>query len=106
MSRHGAIGFVASPGRFQAGDRAFRWLQQKARPLMSLDRFRTALAIDDDPARAADRVAEDLIAQGGGGSVGFVYVTDRLSSGLDAIVATLAQKTGVAIGSGRSASAS
>jgi len=63
---------------------------------MSSDHFRAALVIDDDPARAADRVADDLAAKGGGGSVGFVYVTDRLKTGLGPVVATLAQKTGVA----------
>ena len=63
---------------------------------MSLDRFRSALVADEDPARAADRLADDLNAQGTGGSIGFVYVTDRLKTGLEPIIATLKQKTGVA----------
>lgn len=63
---------------------------------MSQDRFRATLVADADPARAAERAAEELAAQGSGGSVGFVYVSDRLNSGLEPIIATLAQKTGVA----------
>lgn len=63
---------------------------------MSMDRFRSALVADEDPTRAADRLADDLNAQGSGGSIGFVYVTDKLKSGLEPIVATLKQKTGVA----------
>ncbi|WP_026606912.1 FIST signal transduction protein [Methylocapsa acidiphila] len=63
---------------------------------MATDRFRAALAVDDDPARAAARLAEDLAAQGEGGSIGFVYATDRLEGGLAPVIATLAQRTGVA----------
>jgi len=63
---------------------------------MTLDRFRAALVIDEDPVRAADRIADALVAQGDGGSIGFVYITDKLKSDLAPIVATLAQKTGVA----------
>ncbi len=63
---------------------------------MTLDRFRAALVVEDDPERAVAQVAEELVAKGGGGSIGFVYVTDRLKSGLGPIIATLAQRTGVA----------
>jgi small ligand-binding sensory domain FIST len=69
---------------------------EKAPPNMPLDRFRAALAIDEDPARAADQVADALAAQGDGGSIGFVYISDKLKSGLEPIVAVLSQKTGVA----------
>lgn len=62
---------------------------------MTLDRFRAALVTDEDPTRAADRIADELAAKGDGGSVGFVYVTDRLKTGLGSVVATLAQKTSV-----------
>jgi len=57
--------------------------------------FRSALAIDEDALRATEKVAADLIAQGAGGSLGFVYVTDRLKSDLKTVVETLRAKTGV-----------
>jgi small ligand-binding sensory domain FIST len=61
----------------------------------SAEAFRTALAIDDDALRATDKVADDLMAQGSGGSLGFVYVTDRLKSDLASVVEKLRAKTGV-----------
>jgi small ligand-binding sensory domain FIST len=61
----------------------------------SAEAFRTALAIDEDALRATDKVADDLIAQGSGGSLGFVYVTDRLKSDLGTVVEKLREKTGV-----------
>ncbi|WP_051953679.1 FIST signal transduction protein [Methylocapsa aurea] len=63
---------------------------------MPLDHFRTALVIDEDPVRAADRIAAELMSQGCGGTIGFVYITDRLNSGIEPVVASLRQKTGVA----------
>jgi len=63
--------------------------------MASAEAFRTALAIDEDAQRATDKVADDLVAQGSGGSLGFVYVTDRFKSGLGSVVETLRAKTGV-----------
>jgi small ligand-binding sensory domain FIST len=61
----------------------------------SAEAFRTALAIDQDAIRATEKVAGDLIAQGSGGSLGFVYVSDRLKSDLGSVVEHLRAKTGV-----------
>jgi small ligand-binding sensory domain FIST len=61
----------------------------------SAEAFRTALAIDEDALRATEKVADDLNAQGSGGSLGFVYVTDRLKSDLGSVVEKLRAKTGV-----------
>ncbi len=57
--------------------------------------FRTALAIDPDPQAAAAKVAADLAAQGSGGALGFVYVTDRSKADMAAVVETLRAGTGV-----------
>jgi small ligand-binding sensory domain FIST len=57
--------------------------------------FRAALAINADAALATDEVATALMAQGSGGSLGFVYVTDRLKSDLKTVVDALRAKTGV-----------
>jgi small ligand-binding sensory domain FIST len=57
--------------------------------------FRTALAIDPDPQAAAAKVAADLAAQGGGGALGLVYVTDRSKADMAAIVEILRAGTGV-----------
>jgi small ligand-binding sensory domain FIST len=63
---------------------------------MALAPFRAALASDEDPQRAAHRLADDLLAQGSGGTVGFLYATDRLKTDLAPIVEILTQRTGVA----------
>src|SRR5262245_48793146 len=57
--------------------------------------FRTALAIDPDPKTAAAKVAAALAEQGGGGALGFVYVTDRLKSDMATVVETLRAATSV-----------
>ena len=57
--------------------------------------FRTALAIDPDPQAAAAKVSADLAAQGRGGALGFVYVTDRSKADMAAVVETLRAGTGV-----------
>jgi small ligand-binding sensory domain FIST len=57
--------------------------------------FRTALAIDPDPQAATAKVAADLAAQGRGGALGFVYVTDRSKADMVAVVETLRAGTGV-----------
>ncbi len=57
--------------------------------------FRTALAINPDAALATEQVAAELVAQGNGGSLGFVYVTDRLKSDLGSVVEHLRARTGV-----------
>jgi len=62
---------------------------------MALDRFRAALAIESEPERAAHLLADELLAQGSGGTVGFLYATDRLKSDLAPIVDILSQRTGV-----------
>jgi small ligand-binding sensory domain FIST len=61
----------------------------------SAEAFRTALATDPDPQVAAAKVAATLAAQGSGGTLGFVYVTDRVKSDLPSIVETLRAGTGV-----------
>ncbi|HYP58499.1 MAG TPA: FIST C-terminal domain-containing protein [Beijerinckia sp.] len=62
---------------------------------MPLDPFRAAIAVDDDPGRAANKLADDLAGQGSGGTVGFIYVTDRLGANLSSLVETLRHKTGI-----------
>jgi small ligand-binding sensory domain FIST len=57
--------------------------------------FRTAMASDPEPQAAAAKVAADLAAQGSGGALGFVYVTDRSKADMAAVVATLRAGTGV-----------
>jgi small ligand-binding sensory domain FIST len=57
--------------------------------------FRTALAIDPDPQAAAAKVAADLAAQGSGGALGFVYVTDRSKADMASVVETLRAATGI-----------
>jgi len=64
--------------------------------MASAERFRAALAIDADAERATEQVAADLMAQGSGGALGFVYVTDRFKSDLAKVVEVLREKTGVA----------
>jgi small ligand-binding sensory domain FIST len=61
----------------------------------SAEAFRTALAIDPAPQAAAAKVAAELAAQGGGGALGFVYVTDRSKADMAAVVETLRAGTGV-----------
>jgi small ligand-binding sensory domain FIST len=57
--------------------------------------FRTAIATDSDARAAAEKVAADLAAQGGGGTLGFVYVTDRIESDMAAVADTLRAGTRV-----------
>jgi small ligand-binding sensory domain FIST len=57
--------------------------------------FRATLAVDPDPRTAAAKVAATLAEQGGGGALGFVYVTDRIKSDMLAVVETLRAGTGV-----------
>jgi small ligand-binding sensory domain FIST len=57
--------------------------------------FRTAMAIDPDPQSAAAKVAAELMAQGSGGALGFVYVTDRSKADMAAVVDTLRAGTGI-----------
>jgi small ligand-binding sensory domain FIST len=61
-----------------------------------IDRFRAALALDEDPVAAVDSLARDLAAQGRGGTVGFIYATDAFEAGLGAVTDMLREKTGVA----------
>ena len=62
---------------------------------MVLDRFRAALAVENDATRAAHLLADNLLGQGSGGTVGFLYATDRLKSDLAPIVDILSQRTRV-----------
>jgi small ligand-binding sensory domain FIST len=64
--------------------------------MASAEGFRTALAVDPDPQAAAAKVAAELASQGSGGTLGFVYVTDRTKSDMASIVETLRAGTGVA----------
>jgi small ligand-binding sensory domain FIST len=57
--------------------------------------FRTALSAEPDPQAAAANVADALAGQGSGGTLGFVYVTDRVKARMPAIVDTLRARTGV-----------
>jgi small ligand-binding sensory domain FIST len=57
--------------------------------------FRSALAIDEDGLSAVDTLAEQLALMGSGGSVGFLYVTDRLAGDLSAMVERLTLLTGI-----------
>lgn len=61
-----------------------------------IDRFRVALARDEDPIAAVSTVARELAAQGEGGSIGFVYATDKFKADLGTITDMLREKTGVA----------
>ncbi|HTJ01511.1 MAG TPA: FIST C-terminal domain-containing protein [Methylovirgula sp.] len=61
-----------------------------------IDRFRAALALDEDPIAAVDSLARDLAAQGSGGTVGFIYATDAFEGGLGTVTDMLREKTGVA----------
>jgi small ligand-binding sensory domain FIST len=63
---------------------------------MPLDPFRAALSTETDPVRAAEALADALEAQGHGGTLGFLYATDRLKAELGPIVEILSQRTGVA----------
>jgi small ligand-binding sensory domain FIST len=63
---------------------------------MPLDPFRAALSTEADPLRAAQALGDALEAKGKGGTLGFVYATDRLKGDLGAIMEVLAQRTGVA----------
>jgi small ligand-binding sensory domain FIST len=62
---------------------------------MPLDPFRAALVTETDPLRAAEALADALEAQGTGGTLGFLYATDRLKADLAPIAEILAQRTGV-----------
>lgn len=57
--------------------------------------FRVALAVDEDGLAAADTIAEQLSLMGTGGSVGFIYATDRLAGDLSDIVQRLTLRTGI-----------
>ncbi len=59
------------------------------------DPFRVAMAIDTVADRAADSVAEQLSLMGDGGSIGFVYVTDKLAPAMSDIVQRLILRTGI-----------
>ncbi len=61
-----------------------------------IDRFRVALARDENPVAAAEALARDLAAQGQGGTVGFIYATDAFESDLSTVTDLLRVKTGVA----------
>lgn len=61
-----------------------------------INRFRVALALDEEPLAAVASLARDLNAQGQGGSFGFVYATDRFKADLGTIADLLREKTGVA----------
>ncbi len=61
-----------------------------------IDPFRVALALDEDPAAAVDTIVRELAAKGQGGTVGFVYATDKLKGELGTIVDLLRERTGVA----------
>jgi small ligand-binding sensory domain FIST len=63
--------------------------------MTSAEAFRTGIAIDPDPQAAATKVGTELAAQGSGGSLGFVYVTDRSKADMAAVVETLRATTGV-----------
>lgn len=63
---------------------------------MALDRFRAALVADDDPERAAGRLADQLLAKGNGGTIGFLYAADRLETDLAPVVEILSRRTGIA----------
>jgi small ligand-binding sensory domain FIST len=63
--------------------------------MRSAEAFRTALAIDPDPAAAAAEVVARLAEQGSGGALGFVYVSDRIKSDMPSIVEVLRAGTGV-----------
>jgi small ligand-binding sensory domain FIST len=56
---------------------------------------RAAFATGNDFRQAVDSVAERLSAQGEGGSLGLVYVTDKLNGRLRTIVAQLRERTGI-----------
>ena len=61
----------------------------------SIAPFRAALAVEDDALLAADKVAQDLASAGSEGTVGFVYVTDRLKGTLETVVEHLCHRTGI-----------
>ncbi len=61
-----------------------------------IDPFRVALALDEDPAAAVEAIARDLSAKGQGGSIGFVYATDKFKADLGAITDLLRERTGIA----------
>jgi len=60
-----------------------------------LEPFRVAFAVDEDAQRATDKVIADLAAKGSSGSVGFVYITDRLKGNLTLVIERLRQVTGI-----------
>jgi small ligand-binding sensory domain FIST len=61
-----------------------------------IDRFRVALALDEDPLAAVETIVRTLAAQGQGGSIGFVYATDKFKADLGTITDLLREKTGIA----------
>lgn len=61
-----------------------------------IDPFRVALALDQDPAAAVDTIVRELAAKGQGGSIGFVYATDKFKADLGTITDLLRERTGVA----------
>lgn len=61
-----------------------------------IDRFRVALALDEDPISAVSTIVRELAAQGQGGSIGFVYATDKFKADLGTITDMLRERTGVA----------
>jgi small ligand-binding sensory domain FIST len=60
-----------------------------------LDPFRVAISLEADPIAAVDAVAKELAAKGQGGSVGFVYATDKFKADLGTITDLLRERTGV-----------
>jgi len=50
-----------------------------------IDPFRVALALDQDPAAAVDTIVRELAAKGQGGSIGFIYATDKFKADLGTI---------------------
>jgi small ligand-binding sensory domain FIST len=63
--------------------------------MLSLDPFAAALATGEDALRAAETVGKELARSGSQGTLGFVYVTDKLKADFSAIVECLREHTGV-----------
>lgn len=63
--------------------------------MTSIEPFRVALALDEDPAAAVETIARELAAKGQGGTIGFVYATDRFKADLGAVTELLRERTGI-----------